>query len=145
MSSIKILILLIIPFFLAANYQQILVNKYECDIKEIVDADTIKAEIIVPEFDVKIMNQTIRASDYDACEVSYRRTSVKITSEEVKIGKIAKEYLISLVKTYKVYIIPKGHDIYGRRLGILFISNDGINFMKLSDLMIERKFLREQL
>lgn len=128
--------------FAEVQTQYLIVNRYECEILEIIDGDTFKVEIIVPEFDVKILNQIIRAANYDAFETSKRRQSVKVTDEEIIKGKECKEFISTLLKNNKLYIIPRGHDVYGRRLGRLFLSNDNQGFIDLADIMKEAGFLR---
>lgn len=117
-------------------------NKYECKIVEVTDGDTIKAEIIVKDFNVQIIEQVLRAFNYDAYESSYRRHSVKITSEEIQKGKLAKNFLIDLCKTHKLYIEPKGFDVYGRRLCIFLVTSNDIDFIDLATIMRQNGFTR---
>lgn len=97
-------------------------NIYECKNIIVKDADTISADIYITEFQVVLLKRDIRASDFDACEVSRRRDSVIITDEELILGKKAKLLLIDLLKTHKLYVCPEGHDVYGRVLGHLYLD-----------------------
>lgn len=69
----------------------------------------------------------IRAADYDAWEVSRRRTSVVITNEEIAQGHRAKQEAETLLKAaQKIYLVPRGTDRYGRPLAIVWrVTTDG--------------------
>lgn len=128
--------------FAEVKTQYVIVNKYECELLEVVDGDTFKVEIIVPEFDVKILNQIIRADNYDAFETSKRRQSVEVTDEEVRQGKECKKFITTLLLSNKLYVVPHGHDVYGRRLCRLFLSENGKEFIDVADIMQEAGFIR---
>lgn len=92
---------------------------------KVVDADTITADCILG-FDVVLLKQTIRCSDFDAYESSRaRRTVGTITAEELAKGREAKAELIKLIAESKtVWVMPqKRRDAYGRRLGRVFIDS----------------------
>lgn len=129
-------------------------NKFECKNVVVKDADTICVDISIVEFNVLLLKQNIRAVNYDSCEVSKHRDSVVVTDKEIKIGKEAKQYLQSLVnRKFKIYISPKGHDVYGRTLAVIWIeiivpSNTGfdeVQYLDLADAMKFYKYDRSQL
>lgn len=140
-------------------------NHYILQDIKVKDGDTIVADIYMG-FNIILDNETIRMSDYDACEASKIRDSVFISDEEVKKGKEAKKYLEEIVNTSQyILLTPNSHkfvdwmspvkqrDQYGRILGFITIYKQedlgGGHYMtqviKLADLMKQKQFLRVQL
>lgn len=126
----------------------------ECNIYPIVsanihDADTFKkTDITIKEFNIVLTNQDIRISNFDACEVSKVRQTVKISDEELKRGKEALAYVLSLYKEYDFYITTDGkRDVYGRLLCQVYLSdkNHPNKYISLRDLIFWKKFDRSQL
>lgn len=133
----------ILAILLLLTVNSISLAKYPLTNVEIIDGDTINADINLP-WSITIRDQRIRASDYDAYETSKRRQSVQVTDEEVVKGKEAKQALIELSKK-KMYIEPDNtttfRDNYGRILGIIYYEEDG-KMLKLSEYMRKNNYLR---
>lgn len=101
-------------------------NSYPLLNVRIVDADTVIADIVVG-FGVRLVDARIRASDYDAWEVSKTRPGV--SDDELKRGAEAKRQLVEIVRDSKMFLLsdpltPR-HDVYGRVLGVLWVEKDG--------------------
>ena len=131
-------------------------NIYKCQNIRVKDADTFTCDFLIVDFDVILMNQTIRAEGFDACESSKRRESVNVTDEEVKIGKEAKLFVEQLVIKYDLYVYPNTktditgktttiRDPYGRIVGTLWLKErDKNNFFLLKDIIFEKGYDRSQ-
>jgi endonuclease YncB( thermonuclease family) len=102
---------------------------------EVKDGDTIEADLILP-WSVTLRAQSIRENSFDAWESSKRRQSGAVGGEisdaEVVKGKLAKEFLKTLLERNEVFVEPtrnaKGfgdRDVYGRVLGKLWVARDG--------------------
>ena len=115
----------------------LLTNLYPIELKTVHDGDTITATVIM-DFDVAIYSKPIRFHGFDAWELSKQRRTVNVTDEEIVKGKLAKEYLIKLIGTSKLYLEPKesGYDKYGRILGVVYVLKDN-KLESLSELMIK--------
>lgn len=104
-------------------------NRYLIDDIRVTDGDTIKADIHLG-LGVVLNDETLRASDYDAWESSYRRRSkdVTITPEEVEKGKLAKIFLAGFLPNHEAYIElheKQTRDVYGRILGQWHVLKNG--------------------
>lgn len=102
------------------------------------DGDTVSADVLLP-LDIIVHKESIRAGDFDACEVSKTRSAVEVTPEEIARGKAAKAALKKLVADAdQVWFIPyKKRDKYGRRLGRIFVDD-----LSLKDWAEENNFVR---
>lgn len=120
-------------------------NKYKCTVKKITDGDTFKCDINIPEFQVILLDQSIRVSTFDAPEVSYTRTTVEITEAEIKRGLEAKKFLEYLTQKYEVYITrDKGKDPYGRLLADVWLTNNNHKnkYLSLKEVMTSNGYSR---
>jgi endonuclease YncB( thermonuclease family) len=102
---------------------------------EVKDGDTIAVDLVLP-WDVTLRAQDLRENSYDAWESSKRRHSSavggEVTDAEVAKGKLAAEFLKSLLTGGKVFVEPAhseklfgDRDVYGRVLGKLWVFKDG--------------------
>lgn len=102
---------------------------YTLDNWHVVDADTINAERLNLPFGVCLTDVTMRMADYDAWETSFRRTTVEVTPEEIKKGKIAAKDLEELLGKNEFKVLPgdtkKPRDVYGRLLVKIEVKLDG--------------------
>lgn len=80
---------------------------------EIHDGDTFIADVRLG-FNVVLTHQTVRLKDFDAYEISAGRRTVKVTSEEIKRGLQAREFVINLLKSTQFKITDGKYDIYNR-------------------------------
>lgn len=100
-------------------------NLLRCDDIRVIDADTVEADIHLP-YSVVLNDQSIRALDFDAWEASKRRSTetVKVTDEEVAMGKKAKDELIALCADAELFVDPRDgkRDSRGRPLGALWLK-----------------------
>jgi len=112
-------------------------NKYSIRVKEVVDGDTIKADIKLP-FSIIIENQVVRLLDYDAWECKHRTGKV-ITPEEIVKGLAAKAALNALINSAeRIYIeldIKREHDDFGRVLARLFLVDKSGMLIEVSKYM----------
>lgn len=133
----------------ATFFKKINTNIYPITSRNIHDADTFKkTDISIKEFNIVLVDQDIRCSDFDACEVSRVRKTVDITDLELKIGKQAAEYVNNLSKNYQFYIVTDGKkDVYGRMLGQIYLGDDKHPnmYIQLRDLIFWKKYDRSQL
>ena len=60
------------------------------------------------EFQVILVNQTIRVWAFDAPELSKQRNS-NTSNEEIKMGMAAKVFFQSLTTKYEIYVSPQIH------------------------------------
>lgn len=123
-------------------------NKYEVTLDEkLHDADTFKMSIHITELDLSIDKQTIRASNYDSCEVNRVRKTVEITDAEIEMGIKARDFLQDLFNVYPVYVVPDAkRDAYGRMLCKIYIYDIKRNkFIDVKDIIFLYKFDRSQL
>lgn len=130
-------------------WRPVLENKYPIVVDAIHDADTFTdTNIFIPEFNFIITKQTIRMSNFDACEINRVRQTVIITDNELEKGKLARDFVVDLLKRYQPYIVlsPK-RDAYGRMLGKIYLSDKEHpnQFLDLRDLIFFKGFDRSQL
>lgn len=129
MKYLGIFLLLFVPEIQAAE-------PYTLDNWRVLDGDTIAAERLNIPFGVCLTDVTMRMSDYDAWESSFRRATVNVTSEEIKLGKIATKDLEELLKANSFRVLPgdtkKPRDVYGRLLVKIEvkINNEWISLAK---------------
>jgi endonuclease YncB( thermonuclease family) len=118
---------------------------YECQDVRVMDGDTLEATVKFP-WGVMVRKK-FRAVDYDACESSKRRRSVKVTDEEVKIGKKATQEFKKLLSENELIIdTDKGKtDLYGRPLVIFYYEKDDGSVSSVREWMESKKFLRKNL
>lgn len=93
------------------------------DNPKIHDADTLKGDVILP-YGITLRAETIRASDYDAWEITRTRQSVTVNDAEIARGKKATAEFKELVEGATIYISPplgEERDNYGRLLGKLML------------------------
>lgn len=137
------------PLTEASFFRSLKCNVYPIVSRNIHDADTFKkTDITIKEFNIVLVDQDIRISNFDACEVSRVRQTVEITDLELKVGKEALAYVIDLSKKYQLYITTDGkRDVYGRLLCEVYLSDkDHPNqFISLKDLIFWKKYDRSQL
>lgn len=77
-----------------------------CKVTEVHDADTFWCDVLLP-WDVAILHQKIRVQGADAWEIDRSRKTVKITTEELAKGKVAKAAVVELFsKADGVYLEP---------------------------------------
>lgn len=98
-------------------------NLYPLSNIRVIDGDTIQSDIAVG-YDVVLKGKTIRFKGYDACEVSAHRQTVKITVDEIKLGREAQTHLVDFVSCNSIAIgepvlspsntLAKTTDSYGR-------------------------------
>ena len=98
-------------------------HDYELEQVRVVDGDTIEATVVLG-FGVRYRT-TVRAIDYDACEVSYRRRTVQITPDEIRRGKAAKAYLESVAGRLTVEDTGK-EDAWGRPLVVVKLDGESV-------------------
>lgn len=93
---------------------------YTLDNWRVLDGDTIAAERLNIPFGVCLTDVTMRMADYDAWETSFRRSTVDVTGEEIRRGKVAAKDLEELLKQNSFRVLPgdtkKPRDVYGRLL-----------------------------
>ncbi|MBU8901758.1 MAG: thermonuclease family protein, partial [Victivallales bacterium] len=115
--------LLFILFFAVSLICQ--AGNYELSSIEIIDGDTIKADIHLG-FDIVLKKQSIRLSGIDTPEIRTRNLLEK------EAGLLVKKWLIVQVengKSFKLVTSKKERGKFGRPLGILFI--DGVDLCRL--------------
>lgn len=92
----------------------------------VIDGDTLEAELLHLPYGLALTDVTLRMADYDAWESSKRRTSVKVTDEEVKRGRRATEELTALLNEHEFRVLPSdegdARDVYGRLLVIVEVK-----------------------
>jgi endonuclease YncB( thermonuclease family) len=113
--------------------------EHELYVRKVKDGDTMRADILM-DFDVALVNQDLRAEDFDAWEATRIRKTVEITDEEIARGKEAKLYVEQLVRgAERVTVEPTGKkDAYGR-----WLVRFKIDGKPLADLMREGDHLRD--
>lgn len=107
-----VLLLLLLPASLLAT-------EFPLTVREVLDGDTIVADVQVGLDGLVFHSQTIRLADIDCWETTRRRAAVKVTAAEIERGKKAKADLESLLSAAKVITASpsdKPRDVYGRRL-----------------------------
>lgn len=98
-----------------------------CDVVSVHDGDTIQVVAHIPILNVDAQ-RTIRAYGYDAWEVTKTRHSAAteaqpITDAEIVKGKAARDDLIELLATGKLYAEDSGErDPYGRTSAVLWLK-----------------------
>lgn len=113
-------------------------------VHRVVDGDTIEADVLLP-FDVALLHQKIRCSDYDAWESSKRRSSVDVTDAEVTKGKAATKDLKELLDSMPIiWLLPADEcrDNYGRLLGRLYVADGKRKAFPVSEWMTARGHVR---
>jgi endonuclease YncB( thermonuclease family) len=110
--------MLLILVLLCAN------NEYDITVEKIHDADTITATIHLG-FDTDLVHQTIRLKDFDAYEVNKTRRTVKVTDEEIVLGKQATAILKEMIfQAKRVYVTEGKRGAYGRLELRLYINDE---------------------
>jgi micrococcal nuclease len=95
-------------------------NKYKLDNIRIIDGDTIFADIVIEDFDLKI-SKSIRLFGINAPE---------LRGESQKEGERSKEFLRDTLDNQEVFLYKvKQQDKFGRVLGIIFIDTLNVNEM----------------
>jgi len=104
---------------------------YECEVLNVVDGDTIDVRFKIWA-DITL-EKRVRFEDFDTWEMK---------GEQKEKGIKAKDHLIKLLKTGKVYLKTSGKTgSFGRTLGIISIlSNDGM--MDIKSEMIENGHIK---
>ena len=111
------------------------------EIKRVHDGDTISSADIQLGYGVVLKDQSIRLLGFDAWEISRTRKTVKITEEELRLGKLAKTDLLTVLAMGKVYIVQDGDgkNVYGRIDGWVMV------YVKETDTLIDvAKWMRER-
>lgn len=127
-------------------WEEIQDNKYALNIVDIHDGDTIKADILLSEFNITLNKQILRAKSYDAYELTKVRHTVTVTDEEIKLGLLARNYVRDLSKKYTFYIVSNGsRDVYGRILVEIWLSDVSHKdkYLNLGKLMQKNNFIRK--
>jgi hypothetical protein len=116
---------------------------FRVDSPRIHDADTLSDATIRLPWGVAITGRSIRA-DFDACEVSRVRQTVKIDDAELVRGKAARDELGELLKTHALYISLPERDIdpYDRIDSVWWLRSADGSFQRLVKVAKERKWLR---
>lgn len=97
----------------------LLATEFPLTVREVLDGDTIVADVEVGLDGLVFHSQTIRFADIDCWETTRRRAAVKVTTAEIEKGKLAKADLEALLSSAKVITAApadKPRDVYGRRL-----------------------------
>jgi len=117
---------------------------YRLDNIEIYDADTFTADVYLG-FKVILTKQTIRVKDFDAWEISNGRRTVKVTSDEIKKGLEARDYVLDLLKKSTFKITDGNYDIYNRIVSDVYwldTKKTPMEYALLSDTLRKRGFER---
>lgn len=102
----------------------------------VVDADTVKADIVLPFGGLVMTNRSIRAHGYDAWETSKRRRVLNLTEEqwtaEIIRGKKSKAEFEALLNGGRLYVSPipqaEDQDPYDRIDARWLVVKDGVAF-----------------
>ena len=117
---------------------------YRLDNIEIYDADTFTADVYLG-FKVILTKQAIRVKDFDAWEISNGRRTVKVTSDEIKKGLEARDYVLDLLKKSTFKITDGNYDIYNRIVSDVYwldTKKTPMEYALLSDTLRKRGFER---
>lgn len=105
-------------------------------ILEIKDGDTVRATIELG-WGVSVTDD-IRFLDFDAWETSKRRKTVDVTDEEIKKGKVAKEFLTTLTSGRQLYCLHTNQrEVYGRILTKFYFYDKSNKLVDVSATMKE--------
>ena len=103
-------------------------NWHKLDNVKVSDGDTLRADVSLG-WGVVLQDQSIRALDFDAPEISHTRDAVDVTDDEILRGQAAKAALKVLVAAGTVEVSPRfggKRDRYGRMLAVIRVkSKDG--------------------
>lgn len=105
------------------------------DIKRFHDIDTITLCDVYLPYGVVLRDEAIRANDFDGCEISRVRQTVKITDEELALGKAAESEFERLCGMGTLYA-KQGkdrRDNYGRLLGSLMVVKSSGERVKIAE------------
>lgn len=117
---------------------------------EVLDADTVKADIVLPFGGIVMVRRTIRAHGFDAWETSKRRRVLNLTEEqwqlEIRRGQAARKELIELLNGGRLFVspIPQAEDIdpYDRVDARWLIVKDGVPY-RVSDIAQQKGWVRK--
>lgn len=114
------------------------------DPEQVYDGDTLRRVDIKLPWGVTLSNQSIRAADYDAHEISRIRRTVTVTDEEIALGKQARDYLRGLLSGCEIVIVPGNapRDNYGRVLARWYLIDSDGGLIPLQKLMTENHHTR---
>ena len=119
-------------------------NRYELTDVTVHDGDTITATINLG-WKIMLVKEHVRASNYDAWEITKTRKTVgPISDDEIEKGKKAKAFVEECARGARLYVVPSAsgqRDVYGRVLGEIWLSR-GNEWIALADVMREKGFVR---
>lgn len=103
-----------------------------CKVVDVYDGDTCT---VVYQIDKQLIKEKVRMLGYDSAELRPKRKhfpNEEDRQEEIKKGKVARDYLSSLVLGKILVLKCGGRGSFGRRLGTLFLDDQCVN-----DLMVK--------
>lgn len=127
-------------------------GRFKLDVKSIHDGDTVLATVRLP-WGISLGPEAVRASNYDAWEVTKARRSVEVTDDEIAKGKAAREFLAALVGfaangqrgVGDLYLTPNAggkRDVYGRVLGEFWLRRPDGEWVDIAEEMKRRGHVR---
>jgi len=108
--------------------------KVFCKVLDVYDGDTCT---VVYQFENQLIKEKVRMFGYDSAELRPKKKHFPVEEDrqaEIKKGKIARDYLKSLVLGKIMVLKCGGRGNFGRRLGTLYLDDQSVN-----DLMIQTK------
>jgi len=102
------------------------VSALPCDVVSVHDGDTLKVIVHVELLDIHTGPTSVRCASYDAWEINrVRQTIGFISDEEIEKGKKARDALVALLATGKLYLEPTADsDPHGRLEAELWLLKD---------------------
>jgi|TARA_R110002153_G_scaffold22994_1_gene75209 endonuclease YncB( thermonuclease family) len=110
---------------------------YNCELKKVIDGDTVRLATIDLGFSVKLHNKSVRVAKIDTPESRINIKKYPERTKEKELGLLAKqkmkEWLVGDI-TLKSY----GTDKYGRVLGDIFCSKGNVaDLLKKENLAVD--------
>lgn len=98
-----------------------------CEVRRVIDGDTIVGDVVYPWGGVVLRERSIRCAGYDAPEVSRRRRTVTVTDAEIRRGRKVTRELELLLASGGVYVSPVERPTgpYGRVTARLTVLRNG--------------------